>query len=288
MRVLTVALCSLLCLAVQAAEAPKEIVRRALKNSVHSREAERSYTFVERHESRTLDGSGKVKHTESRTWDVVPLQGSQFRKLIQHDDKPLTPKEEKEQEAVRLKSEAERQKRAELRAKETPEQRQKRIETRDRKRKESEDEMDEVVEGFDLRLVGEEKVDGVPVWVIEGAPRKGFRFKSKSTTNVLSKLKGRVWVTQSDYQIVRIDAETVDTISFGLFLARIYKGTQLHVEFTHVNGEIWLPRNQSYRVQARMLVLKGIHQEGDATFSNYKKFSTDSRIIEDSQDQIED
>jgi hypothetical protein len=218
---------------------------------------------------------------KSKTWDVIPLQGSQFRRLMQRDDKPLSPKEEQEQEAARQKREAERRKTAELRAKETPEQSQKRLDARDRNRKREQQERDEVLDGFDLRLAGEERIEGVSVWVIDGAPRPGYKFKSSETARFLSKMKGRIWVAKSDYQPVRIDAETTGTVSFGAVLARIYKGTRIHVEYTYVNGEVWLPKRESYSVSGRLLLVKGVHEDGDTVYSDYKKFSADSRIVDD-------
>jgi hypothetical protein len=78
-----------------------------------------------------------------------------------------------------------------------------------------------------------------------------------------------------------VDAETIDTITFGGFLARINKGTRIHMEYTYVNGEVWLPKRETFTASARVLLLKGFHQEGDSTFTNYKKFTTDSRIVGD-------
>jgi len=286
MRISLASLYALLCIAwpsLGAGDDPKEIVRRAMRINARNRELERSYTFVQRDEERTLDSSGAVKRRESKTWDVVPLQGSQFRRLIQRDDKPLSPKEEQQQEAARQKREAARRKTAELRARETPEKRQKRLDARERARKQQQREMDEVIDGFDLRLAGEEQIDGVPVWVIDGAPQRGYKFKSSESASVLSKMKGRIWVAKSDYQPVRIDAETTGTISFGAVLARIYKGTRVHVEYTYVNGEVWLPKRESFSVSGRILLVKGLREEGDSAYSNYKKFSTDSRIIDDNQ-----
>ena len=117
------------------------------------------------------------------------------------------------------------------------------------------------------------------MWVIDGAPRVGYKFTSSQFARVVSKLKGRIWVSKSDYQPVRIDAETTDTISFGGVLARIYKGTRMHVEFTRVNGEVWLPKLMSYRVSGRLLLLKGLRQEGDSAYSGFKKFSADSHLV---------
>jgi hypothetical protein len=63
-------------------------------------------------------------------------------------------------------------------------------------------------------------------------------------------------------------------------LARLSKGTRVHVEYTYVNGEVWLPKRETFSVSGRILLVKGVHEEGDSAYSDYKKFSTDSRIIE--------
>jgi hypothetical protein len=106
---------------------PREIVRRAMRRNARNRDLERSYTYTLRDEERTLDSANAVKSTKSETWDVIPLQGTQFRRLIQRNDKPLSTKEEQQQEAERQKRETARRIAAEVRAKETPEQRQKRM-----------------------------------------------------------------------------------------------------------------------------------------------------------------
>jgi len=107
------------------------------------------------------------------------------------------------------------------------------------------------------------------------------KFRTKMAATFASKMKGRIWVTKDGCQAVRVDAETIDTITVGGFLARINKGTRIHVEYTYVNGEVWLPKRETFSASARLLLLKGFHQEGDSTFTNYKKFTTDSRIVSD-------
>jgi hypothetical protein len=251
-------------------------MRRALQNNDHNRELERRYTYTERAQENTLDRANNVKHTKSETWDVVPLQGTPFRRLTLRDDKPLSAKEERQQEALRQKQDAERQKRRELREKETPEQQQKRVATRERNRKQREAEVNDVIAGFDFRIVGEEEIEGMPTWVIEGNPRKVYRFKSKEANLLFSKMKGRVWVSKIGYQRVRIDAETIDNISFGLFLARIYKGTRVQMEFTYINHEVWLPKREVATVSARIALVKGMHIEEETVYTNYRKFTADS------------
>jgi len=283
MRISLASLCTLAFLAVppvRAGDDPKEILRHALRANARDRELERSYTYVERDEQRTLDGAGAVKHRESTTWDVVPLrEDAQFRRLIERDGKPLSAKEEQKQQAAREKREAERQKVDAQRANETPEQREKRLDAKERGRQREQREIDDVVDGLDLRLDGEEQIDGVPVWVIEAAPRPGYQFQSNDVARFLGKMKGRVWIAKNDYQPVKFDAETTDAISFGVILARLNKGMRVHVECTYVNGEVWLPKRMTFSASARIALLKGLRMEGESDYSDYKKFSVDSRIV---------
>ncbi|HTS66154.1 MAG TPA: hypothetical protein VMH28_29225 [Candidatus Acidoferrales bacterium] len=268
-RAITAAACCGLSLC--AADDPKEIVARALQRNAHNEEIARNYTYLRRQETRAYDGSGSVKHRDSKTWDVTLLEGSPYTRLVQRDDKPLPPKEEAQQQEALQKS-------IEERRKETPEQRQQRIAEWDRKRKAFEDELKEIPEAFILRLVGEEQAAGVPAWVIEGTPRPGYRPKTKRTAYFL-KMKGRMWISKSDYQPVKVEAESIDTIAIGAFLVRFQRGARIRVEYTRVNDEVWLPKSAALAGSARVLLVKGLRIDTDFTFSNYRKFVTESRVV---------
>jgi hypothetical protein len=88
-----------------------------------------------------------------------------------------------------------------------------------------------------------------------------------------------VWIDKAEYQWVRIEAETIDTISVGLFLARLNPGAKLVFEQTRVNNEIWLPKREVVSGSGRLGLLKKLSLEDDLTWSNFRKFQVDSRII---------
>lgn len=254
-----------------AGEDPREIVRRALQLNERNDEIARSYTFLERQENDFLDGAGSVKHRDSKTWDVTLLEGSPYRRLIRRNDMPLPAKEEKEQQENLEKSNA-------VRRQETPEQRQERIAAWEHGRKARQDELKDVPNAFDFRLIGEEEIDGVKTWVIEGRPRAGYRGHSKQSAYYL-KMKGRIWVSKDDYQPVKIEAESIDTIALGAFLVRLGKGAHVHLEFARVNGEVWLPKEIRFGGAARIVLVKGLRLETDISFSDYKKFTTESHVV---------
>ena len=88
-----------------------------------------------------------------------------------------------------------------------------------------------------------------------------------------------MWIDKSDLQLAKLDVECLDTVSWGLFLARFHKGSRFMLEQTRVNDEVWLPLHVTYKIDARLGLVKGIDVEGDQTFSDYKKFRTSSRIV---------
>ena len=75
------------------------------------------------------------------------------------------------------------------------------------------------------------------------------------------------------------EAETLGTISFGLFLARLAPKSHLSFEQTRVNGEIWLPKRATVTASARLALVKQVSLDQEITFSGYRKFQADSKIV---------
>jgi hypothetical protein len=121
-------------------------------------------------------------------------------------------------------------------------------------------------------------VGGREAWVIDGEPRPGFVPHAKDA-KYLTKFHGRVWIDKDDLQLAKLDVECLDTVSWGLFLARFHKGSRFMLEQTRVNNEVWLPRHVTFKLDARVALVKGFNLDGDQTFSDYKKFRTSAKIV---------
>jgi hypothetical protein len=52
-----------------------------------------------------------------------------------------------------------------------------------------------------------------------------------------------------------------------------------------VNDEVWLPRHLSFKLDARVALLKGYNIDGDQTFRDYKKFRTSAKIVGEVQER---
>jgi hypothetical protein len=231
----------------------------------------RDYTYIQRNEEHKIDGKKGVKSTEAKTYEVMELYGEQVQRLIEKDDKPLDPKDAaKEEEKI--------QKVIDKRKNESDDDRRKREEKEEKDREEDRKFVHEVADAYTFKLVGTELLSGREAWVIDGEPRPGFVPHMKES-KFLSKFRGRVWIDKTDLQLAKMDVECLDTVSWGLFLARFHKGSRLMLEQTRVNDEVWLPRKVTAKIDVRLALLKNVDVDFDQTFRDYKKFRSSTRIL---------
>jgi hypothetical protein len=231
----------------------------------------RDYTYIERDEEHKLDGKGQVKSTEIKTYEVMEIYGEQVQRLIEKDDKKLDTKDAaKEEEKI--------QKVIDKRKNESDDVRRKREQKEEKDREEGRKFVREVADAYNFKLVGTESVGGREAWVIEGEPRPGFVPHMKES-KFLSKFRGRVWIDKNDLQLAKMDVECLDTITFGLFLARFHKGSRFMLEQTRVNDEVWLPLHVTAKIDVRLALLKNFDVDLEQTYRDYKKFRATAKIV---------
>jgi len=252
-------------------EQMQRILRVVADKDIENDKRLRNYTYIERDEEHKLDGKGQIKSTEAKTYEVMELYGEQVQRLTEKGDKPLDAKDAaKEEEKI--------QKIINKRRDESESERKKREEKEEKGREEDRKFVLEVADAYNFKLVGTELVGGREAWVIDGEPRPGFVPHMKQS-KFLAKFRGRVWIDKSDFQLARMDVECLDTISWGLFLARIHKGSRVMLEQTRVNQEVWLPRELTVKVDVRLALLKNYNVDLEQSFRDYKKFRATSRVL---------
>jgi hypothetical protein len=232
-------------LAAQAQDAA-EIVRKAVEQYSKNEETLRNYTYKDRTVTEDLDRGGRVKDSHSKLMDIMYISGKRWTRTLEVDGKPV-PHPEKQPGKTEN---------AELRAANNPLRR--------------------LPVAYDLKIVAQPEINGRPTWQIKATPKTDYKGPHAS---VFKNVEGTLWIDQKDNAWVRFEAETSDTISFGLFIARIAKGTHILVERVRVNDEVWAPSHVSMKGSARIALVNGINQQVNSTFSDYKRYSTDSRIV---------
>lgn len=248
-----------------------EIVRRSIDHDQTNWERAKAYTYISRSTIRERDSNGNVKKTEQATNEILYLFGEPHERLLEKDGKPLP-------EAERRKEQDKLDKLVAKRGAESADERRRRVEAYEKKRREQREFAREVPDAYNFKLIGEEVINGRKAWVIDATPREDYKPKMWRA-GMLKKFHGKMWIDQQEYQWVRLEGEAIDTVTFGLFLARLAKGSKIYFEQLRVNDEVWMPKQIKIDLDARIALLKRLVGDVDLRFDSFRKFQSDSRIV---------
>lgn len=223
------------------------------------------YTFTEKHVERQLDSKGRVSKVKTETFEVYPSlePGHTYRRLVEKDGKTLTASELAQEDSKHEKKIAEIS---------SPEAQAKRAEKLAESRRREASAIQQLFEVYDISIAGRDAIDGRSAIVLDFRPKPRVEPAGRAG-KILKTFAGRAWVDEEDRQLVRVDAELVDTLSFGMgILARFHKGSRASMVRRKINGEIWLPAEARFAGSARVLLVKGIRMEATSEYSDYRKF----------------
>lgn len=238
-------------------------------------ERQSGYMYVETRRESKLDKEARPVGESVKVFESYPgLPGERrWQRLIAQDGKPLRAAELEKQDRERQQHVVEL---LERREQESEKDRQNRVRDRDRERANDEATIRDGFAAYHIRMLRREPLDGHDTIVFSLTPRAGFKPQSRDG-KWFPHFTGTAWVSESDYELVRLEVEAIDTLSVGGgLLARVHKGTKAAFERRKVNGEVWLPASFSFTASARVLLLKSMRVGGTSEFSNYRKFSVDT------------
>ncbi len=230
------------------------------------------YTFTEKQTQRRLDTDGNVKKITTSLYEVYPSPepGRTYRKLVERNGKPLTAEELAKEDQKQEAKEARKAARlygedASRRASAESERRLKETRT-----------IDEIFRIYEFRIVGRETLDGRGAIVLTFEPRPRVETETRSG-KILKKFAGRAWIDEKDRQLVRVEAELMDNLSFGFgMLAKLKKGSRAQIQRRKVNDEIWLPAHARFMGHGRLFLVKGLHIDALSEYSDYRKFTVET------------
>jgi len=243
------------------------------KHLATDEERQSGYMFVERRTEERLDGSGRSTRESVKVFEVYPgLPGEdRYRRLIEQDGKPVP-------QGKLAEKDRDRQKEVEAysRRMSAPTDRQKETQHLQKERRRYESAVDDVFRVYDIQMVRREPVDGHDTILATLTPKRGVK-PATDDGKIMQHFKARAWISESDYELVRVEIEALDDLSFGMgLLARIHKGTTASYQRRKVNGEVWLPAQVTWTASARVLLVRRLRLRGISEFSGYRKFTVDT------------
>jgi hypothetical protein len=92
------------------------------------------------------------------------------------------------------------------------------------------------------------------------------------------KIAGTLWIDEKDRQVAHMEAHFTDNFHIaGGLVANVQKGSSFYFDQAPVNGEIWFPSGAEGRVEARVLLVKGVREHFVEHDSDYQRFTVDAQ-----------
>ena len=247
----------------------KALLLEVARNQKAIEELQKQYTCHLVADEEKFDSRGQITTREVKEYDVFNCGGEEIRHLVKNDTKPLTAEEQKKEDEKFNKEFNELQKRdAELAS--------------DPKKREKEEEREQTAISDFLRAESftnprRERFRGQDVIVFDFGPNSDYKPR-KLAESIVQKLVGVVWIDEQARDVARLEARFNDSVKIGGgLLASLDKGTNLVLEQTRINEEVWLPSYAEVHAAARVVFVKVRQNEIDR-YSDYKKFRVETRI----------
>jgi hypothetical protein len=244
------------------------------KHLATDEERQSGYMFVERRTEQKVDASGRVTSETVKVFEVYPgLPGEEerYRRLIEENGQRIAPDK-------LAREDRERQQDAESYAKAqgSESQRQKIAREHEKSRKRYSAAVDDLFRIYDIRMIRRESIEGHTTILATLDPKDSVKPQTDDG-KIMRNFKARAWISESDYELVRVEIEAIRDLSIGMgLLARVHKGTVAAFERRKVNDEVWLPAKATWTASGRVLLVRRLRLRGISEFSGYKKFSVDT------------
>lgn len=256
-RIAACAVCPiLLATAAHAQLSVQEIIQKSVTVNEADFKAATDFNWIEI--DRTIKGSKKFQ--------VTMVEGTPYYHLIELNGKPLSP-------AQRAQEQRKEQQVIAHRRAETREERQERIEKFDKERRRDNSMLNQMTRAFNFTMMGQRKVHGYNVYVLKATPKPGYEPPSMET-QVLTGMRGELWIEQTGFHWVKVTAQVIHPVSIEGFLARVDPGTRFELDNAPVgDGKIWQPEHFSMRSNAKVLYVFERQSQEDDSYSDYQPVS---------------
>jgi hypothetical protein len=228
------------------------------------------FNYLEQGQEVDISMFGKVSAGPMQTFEVRQSPpGEAWRRLIAVEGKPLDPAE-----LARGDAEYQRQhrRRAEREQSETSRQRAARLKKDADELRERDEILDDAERVFAFSFVSRETVDGQPVVVVGLTPRPNARVTT-SDGQRMKQFAGRLWVSEADDRIARVQLHATDSVSVGWgVVARVEPGSGFDFVRKKVAG-VWVASELTIEASGRTLLFRRFQIKTTTSYSGHQPYT---------------
>ena len=198
------------------------------------------YAYKERRTDLHTNPFGRIGTAGTRVMEVYPSANPEltYRRLVERNGVPVGAEERAEQDRAYRRHVADVEQRAD---RGTADDRRRRAEEDATARQGANAMIDDVVDTLRFNLEGRVMHNGEEAIAIAFAPKPDARPKTRQG-RLAQKFTGTMWVRETDAEVMHLEAQAVDNISFGFgIVAKLNKGTTATLTRRPVPGGVWMP-----------------------------------------------
>jgi len=222
--------------------APEAFYAAVRENLARADSEEFRYAYRERRSELHTNPFGKIGTGGTLTYEVTPGRelGVYQRRIIERDGKPVPAADQK-------------------------------TETLDRReRGKSNPSIDDVIKTLDFKIRGRETRGGRDCIVIDFSPKKDASPKTRQG-KIAKVFKGTIWVDEALHEVMRVEATSIDDMSYGLGLvARLNEGTHAVLVREPIDS-IWLPTSVVLKGEGRAMLFRKLNVDFEVQWFDYKR-----------------
>ena len=215
------------------------LVRRALERAAWARDQgfEGRYRCEMTRDVRRFDSDGRIEREEVREFEIEPVDGVPFARVVARDGQPLSAEEiAAEQER--------RQQFAEAVANGT------------HVADEEDDEIvfnEDVVGRYTFQTEGEEQLRGRLTYRLAFRPRAGRLPVRRHLDHALNNAQGALWIDQATFEVARIEFTLIDRVRMWWGILGSISHARGSFDRYPIEEEIWAPLQLETYIDARVL-----------------------------------
>ena len=194
------------------------------------------FAYDRRRASEQLDERSVVKEREEKTYEVFPISGRPFSRLVKSDGKSLPERERKKEE------ERERSAREQAAQTKSPPAMKKELPL-----------TQDVLGRFVFKVEGSELLNGRPMWVLAFTPKSGELPVKKIQDCVVNRISGRVWIDAAEFEIARAVLHMNGEVSLIGGLVGVLRQFDDTLERARVDDGVWFTTRSVAEIGGREL-----------------------------------
>ena len=235
----------------------KELIELALERAdwLKEQKVEEKYTFFEVVLAEKLHSDKSIKEREHSRYEVYPVEGVLFRRLVEKNGRPLSPEE------IEWEEQKERDLREQLKRGEKPKENENRIEF-----------SRELISRFRAEVVSRQLLNGRSTYVLRFEPKSNRLPVRRRIDYALNKSAGRMMIDEETYEVAHVEFHLIKPVRLWWGLLGKLREAEGSLERKPATDGYWAPTRLKTYIYGRVL-FNSFHRRRQTDWGGYRKWS---------------